>query len=41
VAAVETNLDLRTAAASGVIAVFTLILMCAAERLAGLTRQMR
>jgi putative spermidine/putrescine transport system permease protein len=38
---IETNLDVRTAAASGVIVVFTLILMFAAERLAGLTRQMR
>src|SRR5438093_826201 len=38
---IETNLDVRTAAASGLIVVFTLILMLLAERLAGLTRQMR
>jgi putative spermidine/putrescine transport system permease protein len=38
---IETNLDVRTAAASGLIVVFTLVLMVAAERLAGLTRQMR
>lgn len=38
---IETNLDVRTAAASGVIVVFTLVLMFVAERLAGLTRQMR
>jgi putative spermidine/putrescine transport system permease protein len=38
---IETNLDVRTAAASGVIVIFTLIVMVLAERLAGLTRQMR
>ena len=38
---IETNLDVRTAAASGVIVVVTLILMLLAERLAGLTRQIR
>jgi len=38
---IETNLDVRTAAVSGVIVMFTLILMLLAERLAGLTRQMR
>jgi putative spermidine/putrescine transport system permease protein len=38
---IETNLDVRTAAASGVIVIFTLVVMVLAERLAGLTRQMR
>ncbi len=38
---IETNLDVRTAAASGVIIVATLILMTLAERFAGLTSQMR
>jgi putative spermidine/putrescine transport system permease protein len=38
---IETNLDVRTAAASGLIVIFTLGLMLLAERLAGLTRQMR
>jgi putative spermidine/putrescine transport system permease protein len=38
---IETNLDVRTAAASGVIVTATLILMVLAERFAGLTRQMR
>ncbi|MET0239680.1 MAG: ABC transporter permease [Sphingobium sp.] len=38
---IETNLDVRTAAASGVIIVVTLILMLIAERFAGLTRQIR
>jgi putative spermidine/putrescine transport system permease protein len=37
---IETNLDVRTAAASGLIVIFTLVLMVAAERLAGLTRQL-
>jgi putative spermidine/putrescine transport system permease protein len=37
---IETNLDVRTAAASGVIVVVTLVLMLLAERFAGLTRQM-
>src|SRR5256885_1066966 len=38
---IETNLDVRTAAASGLIVIFTLILMLVAERFAGLTQQMR
>ncbi len=38
---IESNLDVRTAAASGVIVVLTLALMVTAERLAGLTRQLR
>src|SRR5712691_4325060 len=38
---IETNLDVRTAAASGLIVIATLLLMLAAERFAGLTRQMR
>jgi putative spermidine/putrescine transport system permease protein len=38
---IDTNLDVRTAAASGVIVVFTLVLMLLAERIAGLTRQLR
>ena len=38
---IDTNLDVRTAAASGVIVIFTLVLMLIAERLAGFTRQMR
>jgi putative spermidine/putrescine transport system permease protein len=38
---IETNLDVRTAAASGVIVLVTLALMVIAERFAGLTRQMR
>ena len=38
---IETNLDVRTAAASGVIIIATLILMLLAERFAGLTSQMR
>ena len=38
---IDTNLDVRTAAASGLIVIFTLILMLIAERLAGFTRQMR
>jgi putative spermidine/putrescine transport system permease protein len=37
----ETNLDVRTAAASGVIVTVTLILMFVADRLAGLTKQLR
>jgi putative spermidine/putrescine transport system permease protein len=36
---IETNLDVRTAAVSGVIVILTLILMLVAERMAGLTRQ--
>jgi len=38
---IETNLDVRTAAASGVIVIFTIVLMLIAERMAGFTRQMR
>jgi putative spermidine/putrescine transport system permease protein len=38
---IETNLDVRTAAASGVIVIATLILMLAVEKFAGLTQQMR
>src|SRR6266542_2945604 len=38
---IETNLDVRTAAASGLIVMMTLVLMFAAERLAGLTMQLR
>ena len=38
---IDTNLDVRTAAASGLIVIFTLLLMIVAERMAGLTRQMR
>jgi putative spermidine/putrescine transport system permease protein len=38
---IETNLDVRTAAASGLIVIVTLMLMFAAERFAGLTRQLR
>jgi putative spermidine/putrescine transport system permease protein len=38
---IETNLDVRTAAASGVIVVATLVLMILAERFAGLTKQLR
>ena len=38
---IETNLDVRTAAASGLIVILTLILMLIAERFAGLTQQMR
>jgi putative spermidine/putrescine transport system permease protein len=38
---IESNLDVRTAAASGVIVILTLALMVIAEKTAGLTRQMR
>jgi putative spermidine/putrescine transport system permease protein len=38
---IETNLDVRTAAVSGLIVVATLALMVLAEKLAGLTRQLR
>lgn len=38
---IETNLDVRTAAASGVIVMATLVLMILAERFAGLTKQLR
>ena len=37
---IDTNLDVRTAAASGLIVIFTLVVMLIAERLAGFTRQM-
>ena len=37
---IDTNLDVRTAAASSVLIVFTLVLMLVAERFAGLTRQL-
>jgi putative spermidine/putrescine transport system permease protein len=38
---IETNLDVRAAAASGALIVFTLVVMLMAERLAGLSRQLR
>ena len=38
---IDTNLDVRTAAVSGLIVLATLVLMVLAERLAGLTRQLR
>jgi putative spermidine/putrescine transport system permease protein len=38
---IDSNLDVRTAAASGLIVIFTLSLMLIAERTVGLTRQMR
>jgi putative spermidine/putrescine transport system permease protein len=38
---IDTNLDVRTAAASGLIVIFTLALMLLAERLAGFTQRMR
>jgi len=38
---IDSNLDVRTAAASGLIVIFTLALMLIAERMVGLTRQMR
>jgi putative spermidine/putrescine transport system permease protein len=38
---IETNLDVRTAAASGLIVICTLVLMLIAEKFAGLTQQMR
>ncbi len=38
---IDTNLDVRTAAASGLIVIFTLALMLLAERFAGLTQKMR
>jgi putative spermidine/putrescine transport system permease protein len=37
---IDTNLDVRTASASGLIIIFTLSLMLIAERVAGLTKQM-
>jgi putative spermidine/putrescine transport system permease protein len=36
---IDTNLDVRTAAVSGLIVILTLVLMLIAERMAGLTRQ--
>ena len=38
---IDANLDVRTAAASGVIVMATLVLMVVAERMAGFTRQIR
>lgn len=38
---IDSNLDVRTAAASGLIVIFTLTLMLIVERMVGLTRQMR
>lgn len=38
---IDTNLDVRTAAASGLIVILTLALMLIAERLAGFTQRMR
>lgn len=38
---IDTSLDVRTAAASGLIVIMTLALMLIAERMAGLTRQVR
>ena len=38
---IKTNLDVHTAAVSGLIVIITLLLMLLAERFAGLTRQMR
>jgi putative spermidine/putrescine transport system permease protein len=38
---IETDLDVRTAAASGVLIVLSLALMIAAERFAGLSKQLR
>jgi putative spermidine/putrescine transport system permease protein len=38
---IETNLDVRTAAASGVLIVFTVVVMVVAERFAGLSKQLR
>jgi putative spermidine/putrescine transport system permease protein len=37
---IDTNLDVRTAAASGVLIAFTVVLMLAAERFAGLSKQL-
>jgi putative spermidine/putrescine transport system permease protein len=37
---IDTNLDVRTAAVSGLIVILTLVLMLVAERVAGLTRQL-
>jgi putative spermidine/putrescine transport system permease protein len=38
---IDTNLDVRTAAVSGLIVIFTIVLMLIAERMAGFTKQMR
>jgi len=38
---IESNLDVRTAAVSGVIVIATLLVMVLAEKFAGLTRQLR
>jgi putative spermidine/putrescine transport system permease protein len=38
---IENDLDVRTAAVSGVLIAFTIVLMVVAERFAGLTRQLR
>ena len=38
---IDSNLNVRTAAASGLIVIFTLALMLIVERMVGLTRQMR
>jgi putative spermidine/putrescine transport system permease protein len=38
---IDSNLDVRTAAASGLIVIFTLALMLIVERMVGLTRQLR
>jgi putative spermidine/putrescine transport system permease protein len=37
---IDTNLDVRTAAISGVIVIVTILLMLLAERFAGLSRQL-
>jgi putative spermidine/putrescine transport system permease protein len=37
---IDTNLDVRTAAISGVIVIATIVLMVLAERFAGLSRQL-
>ena len=37
---IDTNLDVRTAAISGVIVIATILLMVLAERFAGLSRQL-
>jgi putative spermidine/putrescine transport system permease protein len=37
---IDTNLDVRTAAISGVIIIVTIVLMVLAERFAGLSRQL-
>jgi putative spermidine/putrescine transport system permease protein len=38
---IDTDLDMRAASASGVLIVFTLVVMLIVERLAGLSRQLR